>query len=103
MSIKIDEGSCIGCGRCSDICPGNLLVVDNNLARIREPQACWGCTACVKECPVNAIRSYLGADMGGSGSLLYVKDHEDTLEWIIQKADGTTESIIIYKANSNTY
>ena len=41
--------------------------------------------------------------MGGNGPLLYVKDNETTIEWVIDKGDGTTESIIINKSNSNSY
>lgn len=103
MSIKIEQDTCIGCGRCGEVCPGNLIVLAAGKAQIREVRDCWGCTACVKECPVNAIGYYLGADMGGNGSLLYVKDTGDTLEWVIEKVDGQTETIIIDKSKSNAY
>ena len=25
MSIRIESAKCVGCGRCTDVCPGNLL------------------------------------------------------------------------------
>ena len=68
MSIRIDSETCVGCGACSEICPGSLIKLDaTGKAFIKYPKDCWGCTSCVKECPVFAIRFYLGADMGGRG------------------------------------
>ena len=69
MSITIDRALCIGCGRCAEACPGNLIALDDSQrAAIRIPEDCWGCTACMKECPAGAIRYFLGADIGGAGS-----------------------------------
>ena len=28
MSISIDQGKCIGCGRCHDVCPGTLIKIN---------------------------------------------------------------------------
>jgi hypothetical protein len=53
---------------------------------------------------LHRLRSYyLGADIGGNGSLLYVKDTGTTLEWVIKKADGKMQSIIVQKEKSNDY
>ena len=104
MSIKIDKTKCVGCQKCKQVCPGNLIRLDKQgKAEIHYAEECWGCASCLKECQHNAIRYYLGADMGGNGTLLYVKDNETTIEWVIDKGDGTTESIIINKSNSNSY
>ena len=62
--IHIDEQTCIGCTKCTKVCPGNLLVMKNGKSTSREPRACWSCTACIKECPVQAIALYTGADAG---------------------------------------
>lgn len=55
MSISIESEKCIGCGKCTEACPGNLLLLENNKAEIRDIRDCWGCTACVKTCPCDAI------------------------------------------------
>ena len=104
MSIIIDKNLCVGCRKCKDVCPGNLIVIDKeNKAIIKYPKDCWGCASCVKECKVDAIKYYLGADMGGKGSLLYVNEDKDIMSWIIEKSDKSKKVININKKNSNEY
>ena len=55
MSIKIHTAKCIGCGACTEACPGSLLLLQDGKAKMRSPRDCWGCTACMKTCPVLAI------------------------------------------------
>ena len=50
-----------------------------------------------------AIALYLGADIGGMGSLMTVKSTPDTLTWDIKKRDGSKEEILINKKESNKY
>ncbi len=54
VSISLDQGKCIGCGSCSEICftkavkaEGGGFVIDQN--------ACRACGRCVEQCPVDAI------------------------------------------------
>lgn len=55
--------------------PGNLLKKgEDGKVHIRNIRDCWGCTACLKECHMGAILYFLGADMGGMGSMLSVKE-----------------------------
>lgn len=62
MSIRINQERCIGCGQCTDVCPGSLIDRnDQGKAWMHYPKDCWGCVSCVKECPVQAIDFYLGA------------------------------------------
>ena len=77
MSIAINAKQCVGCGKCSMVCPGSLIHMNaDGKAFIKYPKDCWGCTSCLKECAVHAIRFYLGADMGGMGSLVHTTlDH----------------------------
>jgi len=82
MSIRIDRQRCIGCGKCAEICPGNLIVIDESKkAFIRNPRDCWGCAACVKECRFQAIEYFLGADVCGRGTIMYVKTENELLYW----------------------
>lgn len=104
MSISIDKSLCVGCKQCSEVCPGNLIKIgDNNKAFIKSPKDCWGCVSCVKECKVNAIKFYLGADIGGMGSLAYTKDEKDITHWIIEEKDGTVKTIDVNKKSANAY
>lgn len=108
MSIKINSNKCTGCGKCRVVCPGSLLVKDkeSNKTFIRHPDECWGCTSCLKECNYEAISYYLGDDMGGQGSLMYIsrsKDEKDNFNWIVVKKDGTEERIVIDKTKANSY
>ena len=103
MSIRIETSTCIGCGRCTDVCPGNLLVLQAGKAAIRDRRDCWGCTACVKECPKNAIFFTLEAELGGAGGRLYAQDSADTLSWVLKLADGEEQRIVVNKKQANAY
>ena len=48
---------CDGCGHCVDICPSDIMHIDENIRRAKniEPNFCWECYSCVKACPQNAI------------------------------------------------
>ncbi len=104
MSIKIDPDKCISCGRCSNVCPGNLIELNGaGKAVMKYPAECWGCTACLKECPSGAVRYYLGADIGGKGSYLCTDNNQDWIDWYIVSPDKTRHHIRISKKESNKY
>lgn len=104
MSIAIDKVKCRGCGKCTEVCPGSLIKKDaDGKTYIRYPRDCWGCCSCIKECHFDAIGLYLGADMGGMGSVMTVNSKGQFLNWNIHKTDGSTETIVIDKKESNKY
>ncbi len=103
MSIAIDRNKCIGCGKCSVVCPGSLIKLENRKAYIKYPKDCWGCTSCLKECLVNAVKFFLGADVGGMGSLVHTEKSGNILDWIIERSDGTVTEIKIDQKESNKY
>lgn len=102
MSIRINSEKCIGCGRCSEVCPGSLIEVSGK-AYMKYPKDCWGCVSCVKECPAAAIDFFLGADIGGRGSTLNVTAEGNILHWTIHKYNGETQVIDVDRRNSNQY
>lgn len=55
ISLKIDEGSCIGCGNCHTVCPHRIFKVVEKKAVIIDFKACMECGACAMNCPVQAI------------------------------------------------
>ncbi|MDY4414621.1 MAG: ferredoxin family protein [Ruminococcus sp.] len=103
MSIAIDRNKCVGCGKCSEVCPGSLIKLDGKKAYIKYPKDCWGCTSCIKECPVNAVKFFLGADIGGMGSLVHTESKGDILNWVIEHYDGRVTEIQINSKESNKY
>jgi len=103
MSIFIDRSKCVGCKNCVEVCPGNLIKICDKKAEIVRPQDCWGCTSCLKECKLDAVKFFLGADVGGKGSILSVKEKGDLREWVVTAPDGSTKIIVINTKESNKY
>jgi len=58
----IDKHKCIGCGKCTKVCPMEAIKVETskednnrtNFAKLDE-NICLGCGVCVKNCPTNSI------------------------------------------------
>jgi adenylylsulfate reductase subunit B len=87
-----------------EVCPGNLIKLDaQGKAQIRHVRDCWGCTSCVKECKVGAIQFFLGADIGGKGSVLTVKQQGDISLWQIESPDGQLQTIETNHKEANKY
>ncbi len=104
MSIKIKNDLCVGCRRCVEACPGNLIKIDaQGKAFIKHERDCWGCTSCVKECKTGAILFYLGADIGGRGSTLSVTEKGDINTWSITSPTGQVQEIEVNKKDANKY
>ena len=57
----VDKEKCIGCKKCSKVCPGGLIFInDDNKAEIVNLSefgwnGCWKCEHCMAVCPVGAI------------------------------------------------
>ena len=103
MSIRINKDKCVGCKKCQEVCPGTLIQIEDKKAVITYPKNCWGCASCVKECKVGAIDFYLGADIGGMGSVMNVRTEGDILHWNITSGDGRELVIDVDRRNSNQY
>ena len=104
MSISIDQSKCIGCGKCHDVCPGTLIKInENKKAFIKYPKDCWGCTSCIKECPVHAISFFLGEDIGGKGSKVHTEKVNGLIRWIVEFPDENVKTIDIDPKESNKY
>ncbi len=103
MSIAINQEKCKGCGKCTQVCPGNLIKMKDHKAVIYREKDCWGCTSCIKECRWQAIDFFLGADMGGKGSILSVVTEGDVHTWTVTRLDGSKTSITVNSKESNKY
>lgn len=51
--LSIEEGKCIGCGKCAELCPMNNIVLQ--LGKAHQRGKCTMCYRCVNHCPKQAI------------------------------------------------
>ena len=107
MSIRIDKSKCTGCGACTRVCPGNLLQIkEGNEGRkcsIRCSQDCWGCCSCLKECRVQALQFFLGADIGGRGAIMTFRKTRGLNEWEVTLPSGERKIVDIDPGSANKY
>lgn len=104
MSIRINADRCVGCGRCSEVCPGTLIGMrEDKKAYIRYPKDCWGCASCLKECAARAIEFYLADDMGGNGVRMQVSGREEFLVWDFYQNQNKIRTICVDRTSSNQY
>ena len=103
MCIEIRRDLCVGCGRCSEICPGSLIVLTDGKAAIPRPERCWGCASCVKECPAEAIALFLGEDMGGLGGKMTARKEGSLLHWTVTKPDSSIQLVTTNALDANKY
>ena len=53
--IKIDTNKCDNCGDCTDVCPMEVLILEDGKLTINEPDECSYCETCVDLCPNECI------------------------------------------------
>ena len=60
-TLKLDQPTCIGCGRCLEVCPHQVFAPDGKKVMLADRDACMECGACALNCPVKAIFVDAGA------------------------------------------
>ena len=98
MSTFVYMTRCDGCGHCVDICPSDIMHIDETIRRAVniEPNFCWECYSCVKAWPQNAIdvRGYADfAPMGHSVRVLR-EEEKGTISWKIKFRNGTVKDFV---------
>jgi ferredoxin len=78
-TLKLDAAACIGCGRCVEVCPHQVVAVAARKAWVRDLDACMECGACAMNCPVGAIR--VDAGVGCAAGLI--------TEWLQERTNRT--------------
>ncbi len=65
-TLELEAKACIGCGRCVEVCPHQVLSLNDRQARVRDRNVCMECGACAKNCPAGALRvdAGVGCAMG---------------------------------------
>jgi len=48
-------GHCAVCGTCADICPMDIIVMEESGPEVKYPKECWHCGGCRVNCPCGAI------------------------------------------------
>lgn len=56
VSLRLDAEKCIGCGRCLEVCPHGVFVLENGKSRIADRDLCMECGACARNCLVEALK-----------------------------------------------
>jgi NAD-dependent dihydropyrimidine dehydrogenase PreA subunit len=61
VSLAYDQAKCNGCGRCAEVCPHGVFVLDERpaartVARLADRDLCIECGACQANCRTGAIR-----------------------------------------------
>jgi len=55
VTLRLSSEKCVGCGRCAEVCPHRVFIVEGKKVRIKDKDGCMECGACAKNCPANAI------------------------------------------------
>ncbi len=59
-SLELDQGRCIGCGLCVEVCPHAVFSIVDRIASIDARDRCMECGACKRNCPAKAIKVQSG-------------------------------------------
>ena len=60
-TLSYSDEECVGCGRCSEVCPHGVFDLEKQRARIVDKDACMECGACAMNCPAGALAVNAGA------------------------------------------
>jgi len=54
-TLSLTAEKCVGCGRCTEVCPHGVFEISEKKAVIADKDLCMECGACAKNCPVDAV------------------------------------------------
>jgi NAD-dependent dihydropyrimidine dehydrogenase PreA subunit len=59
-TLQYSSDKCAGCGRCVEVCPQGVFVMQDKRARITDRDLCMECGACAKNCDFGALSVSVG-------------------------------------------
>lgn len=74
-TLELSVPTCIGCGRCLEVCPHEVFHLSELKARIVDRDACMECGACQRNCPVGAITVDAGVGCASGMINEWLRDH----------------------------
>ena len=69
VSLSFFSRKCIGCGKCTEVCPHRVFDLQEKKAQITNRDACIECGACALNCPADAIK--VNAGVGCAAAITY--------------------------------
>ncbi len=65
-TLQLDKDKCVGCGKCTAVCPHRVFTLKGGKAEITSPSACMECGACQLNCPAEAVTVESGVGCAGA-------------------------------------
>ena len=59
-TLEYAINKCVGCGRCTEVCPHGVFYIKDKKAKITDKDNCMECGACALNCPAKAIKVNAG-------------------------------------------
>ena len=59
-TLAYSAEGCVGCGRCTEVCPHGVFDISEKKAFITDKDLCIECGACALNCPTKAIEVNAG-------------------------------------------
>ena len=76
VTLTLDQPTCIGCGRCLEVCPHQVFAADGAKVRLADRDACMECGACALNCPVKAITVDAGVGCASGMINEWLREHK---------------------------
>ncbi len=76
VTLALNQQTCIGCGRCVEVCPHQVFIIDDKKAGLVDRDACIECGACALNCPVKALRVDAGVGCASGMINEWLREHK---------------------------
>ena len=100
MPPVVYQEKCKGCGKCEEICPGDLMELNEDKKAIcRSTRDCWDCMACVKACQCGALETRIPYQLGYYPARLIPKMGDKEIEWTCIDIKGKVDKFLVKTYN----